>query len=311
MHRWHGWILGWAILVGGIGCKEPVSDRPRVVATTGMIADLARQIGGEHIQVDGLMGPGVDPHRYCATAGDISRLSSAQLILYNGLHLEGKMIDVFADLSQSVKTLAVIEALDREKDLLPAAEGFEGIYDPHVWFDVALWAKTIDSVRNALIEIAPAHAETFRQNAERYRQQLLALHDEVRQKALKIPKERRVLITSHDAFHYFGRAYDFEVHGLQGVSTASDTGTKDVQQLAQLIGRRKIPAIFAETSVPDRGVRAVQDAVRKDAKFEVRLSPDRLYSDALGEPGTGGETYIGMVRHNIDAIVRALGESSP
>jgi manganese/zinc/iron transport system substrate-binding protein len=193
-------------------------------------------------------------------------------------------------------------------DLRPAEEGFDAP-DPHVWFDVRLWMKVVERVRDALADLDPAHADQYRANAAGYLQELDALDKEVRETLARVPGERRVLITAHDAFGYFGRAYGFEVRGLQGVSTAGDTSSRDVQELADLIGTRKVRAVFAETSVPDKGMQAVMQAVRSKYKgFEVRLAADKLYSDALGAPGSGGETYAGMVRHNVNAIVKALGD---
>jgi manganese/zinc/iron transport system substrate-binding protein len=253
------------------------------------------------------MGPGVDPHRYVATPGDVARLRKADLILYNGLHLEGKMGDLFEELEGRVRTVAVTKNLEPNKDLRAAEEGYETTHDPHVWFDVRLWAKCVDTVRDALIAADPAGADVYRANADRYRGELEALHREVVEKlAVVQPKSRRVLITAHDAFHYFGQAYDFEVRGLQGISTAADISTKDVDALAHFIGERRIPAIFGETSVPDRSIAAVQATVKRLYKFEVKLVEDKLFSDALGEPGTPAGTYVGMVRHNVDAIARAL-----
>jgi manganese/zinc/iron transport system substrate-binding protein len=297
------------------GCKKS-SDRParpdlggkpvKVFATTGMIADAARAVGGEFVQVDCLMGPGVDPHRYVPSPNDLSRINSAHLTLYNGLHLEGKMTDIFEARAQTTWTVAVADDLP---DLRAAEEGFEGTRDPHVWFDVRMWMKVVEKVRDTLCDIDPAHADAYQANASTYLHRLDALDNEVRQKLSKVPESRRVLITAHDAFGYFGRAYGFEVRGLQGVSTAGDTSARDVQDLADLIGTRKIKAVFTETSVPDKGMKAVQQVVRSKYKgFEVRVAEDQLYSDALGEPGSNGETYIGMVRHNVDAIVRALAE---
>jgi manganese/zinc/iron transport system substrate-binding protein len=216
------------------------------------------------------------------------------------------MTDLFEQRSRTTWTVGVAEGLP---DLLQAEEGFEGTHDPHVWFDVRLWMKVVEKVRDSLIDLDPGHAEQYRANAARYLQQLDDLDKKVREDLARVPSERRVLISAHDAFGYFGRAYGFDVRGLQGVSTAGDTSARDVQQLADLIGSRKIKAVFAETSVSDKGMQAVRQAVRKKYnEFEVRLADDQLYSDALGEPGSLGATYIGMVRHNVDAIVRALGD---
>jgi manganese/zinc/iron transport system substrate-binding protein len=234
-------------------------------------------------------------------------MQSAKLVLYNGLHLEGKMADVFEQMGQRTRTVAVTHRMDPHRDLRPAAEGYEGTHDPHVWFDVSLWMKAVEAVRDALAEMDPVHAADFRANADVYLKELAALHAEVKAKAAAIPAERRVLITAHDAFFYFGRAYGFEVHGLQGISTASEPSTRDVQELAKLIGTQKVPAIFGETSVPDRNIQAVVDAVRMGYGFEVRFVKDKLFSDALGDAGTPAGTYVGMVRHNVDTIVGALG----
>jgi len=271
-----------------------------------MIADATQVVGGDRVRVDCLMGPGVDPHLFVPRPDHLTRIQQAHLVLYNGLHLEGKMTDVFAERAKSQWTVGVAEGLP---DLRQAEEGFEGTHDPHVWFDVRLWMKVVEKIRDTLVEIDPLHADVYRSNATQYLNQLTALDSEVREKIARVPIERRVLITAHDAFGYFGRAYSFEVRGLQGVSTAGDTSGRDVQELADLIGTRKIKAVFTETSVPDKGMKAVMEAVRSKYKgFEVRLAEDKLYSDALGIPGSGGETYIGMVRHNVNAIVKSLAE---
>src|SRR5262245_38128621 len=308
-----------SLVIGAVaftGCKKQSGDRlrhdysdgqpVRVLATTGMIADATRAVGGERVDVDCLMGPGIDPHLFVPKPNHLTRIQQAHLVLYNGLHLEGKMTDVFADRAKTDWTVAVADHLP---DLRHVEEGIEGDHDPHVWFDVRLWMKVVEKIRDSLIDIDPLHADVYKKNATQYLNQLTALDSEVREKIARLPAERRVLITAHDAFGYFGRAYSFEVKGLQGVSTASDTSGRDVQDLADLIGTRKIKAIFTETSVPDKGMKAVMEAVRSKYKgFEVRLAEDKLYSDALGPPGTSAETYIGMVRHNVDAIVRALGD---
>src|SRR5437899_787068 len=200
----------WGLLFGAVltaaGCHGAAGPEPPVVATTGMIADAARVIAGPHLAVHALMGPGIDPHQYKASAGDLRRLQAAKLILYNGLHLEGKMADVFEQMAKRTRTVAVTHTLDPERDLRRAAEGYEGTHDPHVWFDVSLWAHAVEAVRVALCELDPAHAADFRTSAAAYLKELAALHEEVKAKALKVPAERRVLVTAHDAFYYFGRA---------------------------------------------------------------------------------------------------------
>ncbi len=302
-------------LLTGTGCRKTNGDLPRpdlsnrpakVLATTGMIADAVKAVGQEHVQVDCLMGPGVDPHKYVPTPNDLNRITSADLVLYNGLHLEGKMTDVFAARAKTAWTAAVAEGLP---NLREAEEGFEGVHDPHVWFDVIMWMKVVEKIRDTLADLDPAHADQYRSNASTYLTQLADLDREVREKIGRVSKPKRVLITAHDAFGYFGRAYEFEVLGLQGISTTSEAGSPDVQALANTIGTRGIKAVFAETSVSNKGILAVLQAVRAKYKgFEPKVAEEELYSDALGPPGSPGETYIGMVRHNVDTIVRALAD---
>jgi manganese/zinc/iron transport system substrate-binding protein len=309
------WSLSLISLFLISGCRKPTGELPRpdlsnrparVLATTGMIADAAKAVGGDLVQVDCLMGPGVDPHKYVPTPTDLNRVTAADLVLYNGLHLEGKMTDVFDARARVAWTAAVAEGLP---NLRQAEEGFEGTHDPHVWFDVSLWMKVVEKIRDVLCELDPAHADRYRANASTYLNELTGLDREVRDRIARLPKASRVLITAHDAFGYFGRAYEFEVLGLQGVSTTSDASSSDVQALADLIGSRRVKAVFAETSVSNKGMQAVQQAVRMKYKgFEVKIADDELYSDALGAPGSSGETYIGMVRHNVNAIVKALGD---
>jgi len=279
------------------------SQRPiRVVTTIGMITDIVRNVGGERVQVTGLMGPGVDPHLYKASEGDVTRMAEADVVFYNGLHLEAKMGEVFEKMGGRVKTVAVTQDID-PSDLLAPPE-FKGAYDPHVWFDVTFWMKAVERVRDTLIEMDPDHADLYRSNAESYLAELNELHDYVKAQAARLPEDQRVLITAHDAFNYFGQAYDFEVRGLQGISTAAEAGTADVQDLADFIVERRIPAIFVESSVPPRTIEAVQAAVRAQG-FEVQIGGE-LFSDAMGNPDTEEGTYVGMVRHNINTIVNSL-----
>lgn len=279
-----------------------------VVTTTGLIADAVKRVGGPHVRVEALMGPGVDPHRYTPSAGDIGRMGRAKVVFYNGLHLEGKMTDALEHGRNRVAK-AVTAKLDPAKDLR-AADGGDAAHDPHVWFDVRLWSKCVEVVRDALAEQDPAHAADYQANAAAYLTELAGLDAEVRGKIGALPADRRVMVTGHDAFRYFGAAYGLEVHGLQGVSTAAETTTRDVQELATFLGEKKVPAVFGETSVPPKGLQAVLNAVREKYGFEVRLvgGDDALYSDALGEPGTPAETYVGMVRHNVGVIVGALSK---
>jgi manganese/zinc/iron transport system substrate-binding protein len=298
------------------GCATPIAaQRPedlaarklRIVATTGMVADAVRNVAGERADVTALMGPGVDPHLYKASEGDVLRLGTADVVFYSGLHLEAKLGDVLERMGDRVRARAVTDGIEPSR-LLSSAE-YEGQYDPHVWFDVALWAQTIEAIHDTLVELDPGSAGLYRANADAYRQHLLDLDGYVRQQAARIPAPQRVLITAHDAFNYFGRAYGFEVRGLQGVSTVTEAGTGDVQALASFLAERQIRALFIESSVPVRNVEAVQAAVRARG-FEVRIGGE-LFSDAMGSAGTVEGTYVGMVRHNIDTIVSALlGEQS-
>ncbi len=287
------------------GPAGPAGDRIRVVCTTTIVADMVRHVGGERVEVQTLMGPGVDPHRYIAGIADLRRLQAADLIFTNGLHLEGKMADLLARSRQRVVALA--ETVPPHQ-LLPAAEDGT-VYDPHIWFDVRLWAATAPAVAEVLAQADPDGAADYRQRADNYRQQLEELDTAIRQELQQVPPPRRVLITAHDAFRYFGRAYGFEVVGLQGVSTASELGTQQRDRLAELIVRRQIPAVFTETSVPSEGLAAVLDDVRRKGGPAVRLisGEKALYSDALGPPDSPAGTYIGMIRHNVRVIVEALG----
>jgi manganese/zinc/iron transport system substrate-binding protein len=274
----------------------------RVVATTGMIADAAREIGGERVEVVGLMGPGVDPHLYKASEGDVRRLFRADVILFHGLHLEARMADVLEHMGGRVLTVPVARAVD-ESLLMPSAD-YAGSYDPHIWFDVRLWMEATRAVRDALAQADPEHAGEYAERAERYRWELEALDGYVREQAMRVPEHLRVMITAHDAFGYFGRAYGFEVRGLQGLSTTAEAGTADVQGLASFIVERRVPAVFVESSIPTRTIEAVQAAVRARG-HRVQIGGE-LYSDALGDAGTPAGRYTGMVRHNIDTIVGAL-----
>jgi manganese/zinc/iron transport system substrate-binding protein len=275
------------------------------VATTGMIADVVREIGGERVNIEGMMGPGVDPHLYKASASDVRLLEQADVIFYNGLHLEAGMGNVLERMSSYKLTVPIAEAIpvvDRLADPI-----YPDAHDPHVWFDVSLWMKAVERVRETLIELDPNNAAIYERNAIRYLQELADLHEYVRGQAEQLPADQRVLITAHDAFGYFGRAYGFEVVGLQGISTETEASTADVSALAGLIVSKRIPAIFIESSVPTRNIEAVEAAVRNQG-FEVQIGGE-LFSDALGDPDTPEGNYIGMVRHNINTIVHALLES--
>ena len=303
-------LIGIFVYTGCDPKQQPdaaAGDKLRVVTTIGMITDVVKNVGGERVAVTGLMGPGVDPHLYKASAGDVQRLTSAQLIFYNGLHLESKMGDILAKMSGNTKTVAVTDAVDRSLLLTPPE--FEGQYDPHLWFDVTLWIKAVGKIRDTLREFDSDNTLMYWTNAERYLAKLAELHEYVKAQSERVPSEQRVLVTAHDAFNYFGKAYGFEVRGLQGISTATEAGIADVQELATFIAERRIPAIFVESSVSSRSLEAVRAAVSSKG-FDVKIGGE-LFSDAMGDDGTPEGTYIGMVRHNIDTIVTALiGETS-
>lgn len=268
-----------------------------------MLADVIENIGGERVSVTALMGPGVDPHYYKPTAGDIFRLDQADVIFYAGLHLEGRMAEVFEAMDRTGRpTFAATDAIDRAL-LLPVASE-PGVYDPHVWFDVSLWRLAAGSVRDRLSAVDPEGATVYLANAERYLARLDALDTYVSDQIATIPAGSRVLITAHDAFGYFGARYGLVVRGLQGTNTTAEAGAFDVRALADFIVERRIKAIFVESSVPQATIEAVQAACQ-DHGWAVAIGGE-LFSDAMGSAGTPEGTYIGMVRHNVDTLVAAL-----
>ena len=274
-----------------------------IAATTGMIGDLAQNIGGERVVATSLMGPGVDPHLYKPSAGDIRTLEDADVIFYNGLELEGRMTDILVGMARSgTPTVPVAENIP--PDRLREPPEFAGKYDPHVWFDVTLWQLAAQRVKDELAAFDPGSEAAYQANLDAYRAQLDELHAYVQSELARIPEDQRVLITAHDAFGYFGDQYGIEVRGLQGMSTATEATAGDIQELAELIAERRIPAIFVESSVPPATIEAVQAAVQ-DRGFDVVIG-GQLFSDAMGAAGTPEGTYLGMVRHNVDTIVGAL-----
>lgn len=302
-------IFGCILSVAALGCSPPSSytdGKLQVVCTTSLIADAVKKIGGDRVRVECLMGPGIDPHRYTASPGDIRKLGEAKVVFYHGLHLEGKIGDVLERPKAGQKSVIVTSNL-AEKQLMPG-DGGDGPHDPHVWFDPRLWAECLTPIAIALAEADPAHRAEYEAAAKEYRDEMLAVDRELEAIVKSIPESKRKLVTSHDAFRYFGRRYGIEVHGLLGISTGSEASTKDVSKLAEFLATNKVPAIFGETSVPSKGLKAVIDACEQKFKHDVRLvgGDDALYSDALGEPGTPGENYIGMIRHNMTVIAAAL-----
>jgi manganese/zinc/iron transport system substrate-binding protein len=297
--------LPFVLLAGGCGeeSSQAAGKGPlRVVATTGIIADTAARIAGPHARIEALMGPGIDPHLYKASESDVRRLSEAGLILYNGLHLEGKMGDILTRLARSRPVVAVTEEIPQDR--LREPPEFAGQYDPHVWFDVSMWRRTLEPIARELAALDPAHAAEFEANAAAYGKELEALDVWVKQRIETLPPARRVLVTAHDAFGYFGRRYGMEVVAIQGISTLSEAGLHDVDRVAQLVVDRKVKAIFIESSVPRRSIEAVQAAVR--SRGHDPAIGGQLFSDSLGAASTPAGTYPGMVRANVDTIVNAL-----
>lgn len=300
-----------AALSSGCSDTEPASAgelaqrKVRVATTTNFITDTVREIGGDRVEVTGLMGPGVDPHLYKATAGDVRTLGGADIIFYGGLELEGKMADLLGKLARRQPAQAVTAGIP-EADLLdPPAGAPDGEqHDPHVWFDVTNWIHVSDTIADTLARRDPAHAATYRANRDAYVRRLRALDAEVRDRMARIPRTRRVLVTSHDAFHYFGRRYDVDVAAVQGISTAAEATTADVERVAKLLADRDVRSVFIESSVPRQTIEAVLAATRE--RGHVARVGGELYTDAAGDPGTPEGTYIGMVRHNARTIEEGL-----
>lgn len=299
------WILLIAFSFFLVTCKssnKTKSDNLRIVTTTGMIRDAVINIAGDHADVIALMGPGVDPHLYKATQGDLKKLSEADIIFYNGLHLEGKLGEVLEKLSRTKPVIAVTDNIP--DSLLRAVPGFQGTHDPHIWFDVSLWKEAVKQIHTTLVAYDSSHNQPYTRATELYLSRLDSLHAAVKVHLLDIPEEQRVLITAHDAFGYFGDAYQIEVRGLQGISTVAEFGLRDVTDLVDYIIDRKIKALFVETSVSEKSINAVVQGCRKKG-WNIKIGGS-LYSDAMGEEGTPEGTYIGMVHANVKTIVKAL-----
>ncbi|PKV75713.1 metal ABC transporter solute-binding protein, Zn/Mn family [Pontibacter ramchanderi] len=302
-------ILGLLSLLLSAACTQvdsrgemPVGKRMRIVTTTGMLKDAVANIVGDAADVEAIMGSGVDPHLYKATQGDLNKLTEADVIIYNGLHLEGKMGEVLEKLSRYKTVLAATAGIP-ENDLLNSAE-YSDSFDPHVWFDVSLWMKVVLYVSSELQKKDPQHAALYQEQTDAYMRDLSALHNETKAAIASIPEQQRILITAHDAFGYYGQAYAIEVRGLQGISTLSEFGLQDVSSLVKFIVANKIKAVFVESSVSPKAIEAVVEGCRKRG-HTVRIG-GTLFSDAMGEAGTPEGTYTGMVRHNTNTIVTSL-----
>lgn len=302
-----------AAVVAVAGCSSGPADKaensgkPRIVATTGMVADLVRQVAGERVEVEQIMGAGVDPHLYKPTRDDVQAILSADAVFYSGLMLEGKMGDTLVKVGRSRPVFAVTELIDESK--LHESEGAEGHPDPHVWMDVAAWSECVGAVSKAMAEVLPERATEFEENAARHREELLALDAYAREAIATVPEASRVLITSHDAFKYFGRAYGIEVLGVQGISTESEAGLRRINELVALLVERKVPAVFVESSVSPKNIQALVDGAAANG-HEVKIGGE-LFSDAMGQAGTYEGTYVGMLDHNATTVARALGGTAP
>ena len=313
-------VIGLFVAVGcngsnpssGVGASNPTGslqhDGPiQVVATVGMVADIVREVGGNHVDVSQICGSGVDPHLYKATRDDVAALSSADMVFYSGLMLEGKMTDTLIKMARSRPVVAVTESID--ESLLLEPEDFQGHYDPHVWMDVSAWSKCVNAVSTALSEFDAEHAAAFQANARSYTERLAALHDYGIKVVGSIPENSRVLVTSHDAFNYLGRAYGLDVQGVQGISTESEAGLQRVGALVDMLAERSVKAVFIESSVPRKSIDSLIEGAR--AKGHDVVVGGELFSDAMGSDGTYEGTYIGMLDHNITTITRALGGRAP
>ncbi len=307
-------IIGLLLFTFAVGCqnqnpnndsipKNANENKLNVVTTIGMITDIVKHVGGDKIDVTGIIGEGIDPHLYKPTAQDTKRLLNADIVFYNGLNLEIRITGTVLDkMKDKTKAVAVTDKVDTSK--LRIATEFMGGFDPHVWHDVSIWMKATEKVRDTLVKRDPKNSEYFHTNTSLYLSELNTLHDDMQKLVAQIPSKRRVLVTTHDAFGYLGRAYGFKVRGLMGINTENEVGIADVRDLAEYIIERKISTMFVETSAAPQGIHAVRDAVKAKG-FNVKIG-GKLYADAMGTPGTVEGTYIGMMRYNIDTIVNSL-----
>lgn len=296
-------LLSLSVLMGCSSKEENGSGKFQVVATTTLAGDLVKQIGKDYIDTEFLMGPGVDPHMYKASAGDVAKMENADLVVYGGLHLEGKMGEVFENIEESDKLIIAVTK-DMDTSSLLDFEASPGSYDPHVWFNLSLWKEAALTVKEGLVKLDAANASNYEANYTSYLTELTKAEEYIINRVSEVPENQRILITAHDAFQYFGHAYGFQVRGLQGISTASEAGTQDVRELADFIVDNGVKAIFVESSVPKKNIEALQEAVQARG-FQVQIGGE-LYSDSTGNPGTDAETFIGTAKANIDTIINAL-----
>lgn len=307
--RWMG--LTWIGAACALACCSPAAEKKpgtlTIVATTGMVGDLAANVGGDRVKVRTIMGEGIDPHLYKASPGDVRMMTDAGMILFSGLHLEGRMADLIVKMASRGTVVQVTDTID-EKRLREPPE-FAGHFDPHVWFDVSLWSIAATRVRDALIEKDPAGEATYRRNADAYTVVLAELHGYAKETLATIPAESRVMVTAHDAFGYFGHAYGLDVLAIQGISTDSEASLQDINALVDTLVARKVPAVFIESSVPRKTVDALIEGCK--SKGHTVTIGGELFSDAMGKEGTIEGTYVGMVLHNVDTVAIALGGTVP
>lgn len=300
--------LGAAATAAALPSPASAASALDVVATTGMIADTARRIGGEAVTVKALMGPGVDPHAYRQTRTDIVNMARADLVLWNGLYLEAQLEEVLGDIADRTTVRAVAEE-GIAKERLIAHDDYADRFDPHVWMDPEMWRDVAVAVQRSLTDVAPDREAEFAANGAAFLADIDRLAAYARDVLATVPESARVLVTAHDAFNYFGRAYGFEVVGIQGISTESEAGLNRVGELVDLLVDRGVSAVFVESSVSDRSVRALVEGAASRG-HEVRIGGE-LYSDAMGAPGTYEGTYIGMIDHNVTVIAAGLGGTVP
>ncbi|MEM9645854.1 MAG: zinc ABC transporter substrate-binding protein [Planctomycetota bacterium] len=318
-------VCGIALFLVALGCggrpipnEETVSSKDadgpavsypiKISATVGMVADIVRSVGGEHVAVSQICGSGVDPHLHKTTRDDVLLLMESDMIFYSGLMLEGKMSDTLIRMARSKPVIALTEAIDESVLLEP--DDFEGHFDPHVWMDVSAWANCINVVRDSLSDASPDHADDFAENATSLGKQLAELHAYGLKSLASVPEESRVLVTSHDAFNYFGRAYGLEVLGVQGISTESEAGLQRINDLVDLLVSKNVQAVFVESSVSPKNIQALVEGAKAKG-HEVKIGEKELFSDAMGVDGTYEGTYIGMLDHNITLVTRGLGGDAP
>ena len=303
---WMKLLMLGVLVISLAGCNAnsgtEAEGKIKVTTTIAQIGDIVKNVGGDTVQVESLMGPGIDPHLYQASQGDLRKLNDADVIFYNGLRLEGRMGDILNKMSKDKPTIAVAESIPT--DLLLNDEEEAGKLDPHVWFDISLWLHTVEEVKVTLMEMDEENADVYEENAAEYIQKLEELDAYAKEQIATIPEESRVLVTAHDAFQYFGEAYGMEVTGLQGLSTDAEFGLNDVRSIVDLLAERNIKAVFVESSISEDSINAVVKGA--ESRGHTVVIGGELYSDAMGAEGTETGTYLGMFRHNIDTIVAAL-----